>query len=145
MVVPCPRRLGFFCVLLFSLCTGVFISQKSQLTCAKDPSRFWKNVSLGLGLPSWRSRGATAAAGGLVRSGSQRLKQLWRPATLWELGDVAGTPSPSPSPCPLAGFRGMSMLGFGKSPPWRQSTSRRMEMGSASPYLDLVWIAPTAF
>lgn len=49
-----------------------------------------------------------AAAGGLPSG----IKQLWRPATLWELGDVAGPPC-SPSPAEQPGFRAVFRLHFG--------------------------------
>lgn len=68
----------------------------------------------GAWIPSWQSWQFKAAAGGLVRSESQRIKQLLRTATLWELGNVAGPPFPSPSSSVQAGFRGISKLGSGR-------------------------------
>lgn len=48
---------------------------------------------MGLSIPLGRALGMT---GGFLWVGWQQMKQLWRPATLWELGDVAGPLSQAP-------------------------------------------------
>lgn len=87
--------LVFFVLLFFSLYGHIHFA-KIPVYMRERLISFLENDSLGLGLAP-----LLAAAGGLVRSGSQCIKQLWRPATLWELGDVAAPPPPPPPPEPL--------------------------------------------
>lgn len=90
----------------------------------------------GTQLLSRQSRQATAAAGGLLIG----IKQLWRPATLWELGDVAGPPPPAPHLLSRQGLGASSGWILGCAPLWRQSTSWGVGMGSAVFGLDLDWV-----
>lgn len=84
MALPCP---SFFVPLFKKFIQAYSFHKNHSLYVQKNHIIRGKQLS-GIRLPSRQSRQAAAAAGGLPIG----IKQLWRPATLWELGDVAGPP-----------------------------------------------------
>lgn len=104
---PC-LVLAFLCCFLVKFIQAYLSHKNHSLHVQKNHLILGKQLA-GTQLLSRQSRQATAAAGGLLIG----IKQLWRPATLWELGDVAGPPPSSPSPSEQAGFRGIVRLDFG--------------------------------